>query len=121
VADDDALLDVELPVGALPRAELQQHVWEHAGLLRDRAGLELLAKTLGSLPGSAAPPGRSGVAGCPSVAELEDRALTDVAALLAAGGLAREESRGAHARTDHPGRREPARHVLLRAHAGGAA
>ncbi|MEH3077955.1 MAG: L-aspartate oxidase [Quadrisphaera sp.] len=139
VDDDEVLLDVDLPAGTLPREELQEHVWEHAGLLRDRAGLELLTKTLagaaapgeradgedltapeapGGRPGSAAPPGRPGVA---SVAALEDRALIDVAALLAAGALAREESRGAHARTDHPGRRDPARHVLLRATAGGAA
>lgn len=113
-ADDDERLDVELPAGALPRAELQELVWEHAGLLRDRGGLELLTKTLA---GAAPTSGGAGV----GVADLEDRALTDVAALLAAGALAREESRGAHARTDHPGRREPARHVLLRARTGGAA
>ncbi|TNM64686.1 L-aspartate oxidase [Streptomyces sp. NP160] len=134
-AADDVRLEVELPSAVLPRGELRQLVWEHAGLLRDRGGLELLTKTLAShertdredpsLPevpggpaGPAAPPGRPGAA---AVAALEDRALTDVAALLAAGALAREESRGAHARTDHPGRREPARHVLLSAVPGSAA
>ncbi|MBC3762074.1 FAD-binding protein [Quadrisphaera sp. RL12-1S] len=108
-------LDVELPAGVLPRAELRELVWEHAGLLRDRAGLELLTKTLaGAVP-------HQRTTDAADVADLEVRALTDVAALLAAGALAREESRGAHARTDHPSRCEPARHVLLRATAGGAA
>ncbi|MBF5083571.1 L-aspartate oxidase [Quadrisphaera sp. INWT6] len=127
---DDERVAVELPAGVLPRAELQELVWEHAGLLRDRGGLELLTKTLcgavaatgrtdgedSTVPGGsadlgegAAPPRR------PGVAALEDRALTDVAALLAAGALAREESRGAHARTDHPAKAPRARHVLLRA------
>lgn len=104
--DDSELLDVELPAETLPRTELQALAWEHAGLLRDRAGLELLVKTLA---------GAEAAAQGSDVEALENRALTDVAALLAAGALVREESRGAHARTDHPGRREPARHVLLRA------
>ncbi|MGQ7296089.1 L-aspartate oxidase [Quadrisphaera sp. KR29] len=106
---DDAEVEVELPQGVLPRAELRELVWEHAGLLRDRGGLELLTKTL------------AGAAVTREGADAEEGALTDVAALLAAGALAREESRGAHARTDHPGRREPARHVLLRAAPGGGA
>jgi L-aspartate oxidase len=127
---DDLRTAVELPAGTLPRAELRELVWEHAGLLRDRGGLELLTKTLA---GAVAPGGRTdeedpttpeGAAGAGNgvapprrldVAALEDRALTDVAALLAAGALTREESRGAHARTDHPGRAPRAQHVLLRA------
>jgi len=129
-AADDLRVAVELPAGTLPRAELRELVWEHAGLLRDGAGLELLTKTLS---GAAATPERADGEGSPApeasggptttsapprrhdVAALEDRALTDVAALLAAGALAREESRGAHARTDHPARSPRPRHVLLRA------
>jgi L-aspartate oxidase len=59
----------------LPSAETRAAVWELAGLERDRTGLERLA-TL-------------------------DHPL---ARLLAASALAREESRGAHRRRDHPDR-----------------
>ncbi len=129
-APDDVRIAVELPSGALPRAELRELVWEHAGLLRDRGGLELLTKTLAGAvaPGErtggeestlsqrrTSPAGTSTPPRSLGAEALEDRALTDVAALLAAGALAREESRGAHARTDHPARAPRARHVLLRA------
>ena len=61
-----------VPVGAPSRAT-RQAVWELAGLVRDRAGLERLAG--------------------------DDHPL---ARLTAAHALLREETRGAHVRSDHP-------------------
>ena len=66
---------LETAATMLPSAETRAAVWELAGLERDRTGLERLATLDHPLAG-----------------------------LVAASALAREESRGAHRRRDHPER-----------------
>ena len=93
--------------GDLPREELQRLMWEHAGVVRDAAGLDVAAKQL-----AAAGAGTPG-----SVRELEDAALRTAARLLVTAARAREESRGAHWRADHPAPAapgSPGRRTLLR-------
>lgn len=69
------------------RERLRRLMWETAGVHRDRAGLTSaaaeLAATIEPAPG-------------------EDRDLLQVARLVVAAALAREESRGAHFRSDFP-------------------
>jgi L-aspartate oxidase len=84
--------------GATPRisrADLQQTMWQKAGLLRDAAGLRDARAFLEQ--GSEAKAGASREA-------LELRNLWQVARLIVASALAREESRGAHFRNDFPER-----------------
>jgi len=64
-----------------PLAELRRRMWEGAGPTRDAAGLTELSDWLAGRPG-----------GNPVL----------VAEMIAASALRREESRGAHVRTDHP-------------------
>ncbi|MEJ5913245.1 L-aspartate oxidase [Pseudokineococcus sp. 1T1Z-3] len=79
----------------VPRAQVQQLVDEHAGLLRDAHGLELAAKALDGSPLAAGPPATH--------AELEDRSLAVCARLLVASAARRPESLGAHFRSDAAG------------------
>jgi L-aspartate oxidase len=67
-----ALADVAAP-DARPSPQTRAALWRHAGLVRDAAGLEELAR--------------------------DEHPL---ARLIAAGALARTESRGVHRRADHP-------------------
>jgi L-aspartate oxidase len=69
--------DGPVPLGEIPPvgAETRTAIWAHAGLARERAGLELLARDPHPL-----------------------------ARLVAGCALFREESRGAHVRDDHPER-----------------
>ena len=73
--DDAAAADAAVALGGIPPVDQSTRtaLWRHAGLARDRAGLEVLA-------GDPHP----------------------LAQLVAACALAREESRGAHVRRDHP-------------------
>jgi L-aspartate oxidase len=79
-------------------ARLQSTMWEHAGLLRDRALLE--QADLGDFP--EAIQGANEFAWTRRVHEAY--ALYGVAAAIVASALSREESRGAHFRTDFPQR-----------------
>ncbi len=76
--------------------DLQLRMWRNAGLLRDARGLaeqrDWLAKHCDLLPAATS---REGV---------ETRNLHAVASLIVQGSLAREESRGAHFRTDFAAR-----------------
>ncbi|MGE4189016.1 MAG: L-aspartate oxidase [Thermoanaerobaculia bacterium] len=80
------------PVAAAPevRVETRRLAWEHAGLVRDRAGLERagarFAELLAELPAGAS----------------EVRNLLVAGALVVAAAKRREESRGAHFRSDFP-------------------
>jgi L-aspartate oxidase len=76
--------------------ELRQLMWSKAGLLRDAAGLSAarveMEKTAHAIPLAS---DRQGI---------ELRNLQNVAELIVASALAREESRGAHYRNDFPKR-----------------
>jgi L-aspartate oxidase len=79
------------------RADLQQAMWQKAGLLRDAAGLRAALALLE----------RAGRASADASREaLELRNLQAVARLIVSAALAREESRGAHFRNDFPERRD---------------
>ena len=79
------------PGTVVSRGALRDLAWSRIGLYRDAEGLGGAAEILASwrAPGS-------------SVTERETRNLLDLARLMASAALAREESRGAHFRTDHP-------------------
>jgi L-aspartate oxidase len=77
--------------------EIRELTWEHCGIVRDRPGLESAIATLN---------GATWVATvAPSLATIELRNMHQVAALIAKCALWREESRGAHFRTDFPDKR----------------
>lgn len=77
------------------RAEIQGLLWDAVGLERDAAGLTAALALL-----------ESWRVDDTTVAGLEDRNLLELGRLLARAALAREESRGAHDRTDFPDTRE---------------
>ena len=84
------------------RTDVQHLMWRAAGLHRSGAGLARAAADLASMRVSATA-GAAAVAGTTATtADLETANLLDVARLLVAAALAREESRGAHFRTDFP-------------------
>lgn len=92
---------VELPsIRSLPRAELQQLMTEHAGVVRDGAGLAFAGSALATLARD-----RATVSAEPNSARtiLEDSALTLAATALVMAAAKRRESRGCHTRMDHPG------------------
>ncbi|ROQ07112.1 MULTISPECIES: L-aspartate oxidase [unclassified Curtobacterium] len=78
-------------VGAVRQA-VQAVMTDRVGLLRDATGLASARRELDALTA----PATGGVR------EHEDRALLDLARLVALAAETRTESRGAHARTDHP-------------------
>lgn len=82
-----------VPVG---RARLQTLLWEAAGVHRDRERLEAAADTLAGWRASSGLDGRRGRT------EREDANLLDLARLVVSSALGREESRGAHFRSDFP-------------------
>lgn len=75
------------------RADLQQLMWSHAGLLRSG---EQLMEAAAVLEGWQAPAPRT-------INALEDRNLLELGRLLVAAALARPRSVGAHHRLDDPG------------------
>ena len=76
------------------RPALQRLMWEHAGLVRDEAGLRHAASVLSSW--------RVQPRDARTEHDLEDENLLQVAASLVAAALARRESVGAHFRSDDP-------------------
>ncbi|GAA1937286.1 L-aspartate oxidase [Microbacterium aoyamense] len=82
-------------VGPFSRHALQQLMWEHAGLVRDAAGLRSAASTLDAWSRQDRAPRTE--------AELEDENLLTVAIALVDAALLRTASVGAHFRSDeHP-------------------
>ncbi len=75
---------------------VRELTWEHCGIVRDAAGLETAIDTLERT---------AWVAAEPTLAAIELRNIHQVAALIAECALWREESRGAHYRTDFPDKR----------------
>jgi L-aspartate oxidase len=91
-------------------ANLQGRMWHHAGLLRDRALLE--SADIEELPAAL----RNSPADQWSRRAWEAHSLRSVAQAILQCALAREESRGAHFRSDFPERddaRYAGRHTLL--------
>jgi L-aspartate oxidase len=86
--------------------KLQALMWLDAGLLRDAAGLRQAQAGLAAMR-VMGPRGRSRRA-------LEARNLLVVAEAIVQAALGREESRGAHYRTDFPERDAVARHSVVR-------
>jgi len=86
----------------LTRAALQELMWEAAGIERSGEGLRNAAQRLE----------RAGIQGT-SVESLESGNLLQIARVMVNAALAREESRGAHFRTDFPETRESFRHDLI--------
>jgi L-aspartate oxidase len=80
----------------------------HAGVLRDRGGLEGLRDALGR-----AAPARPGPL---DLATAEATSLHTVSVLITMAALARTETRGCHRWQDQPhaGPAEPARHTVIR-------
>jgi L-aspartate oxidase len=87
-------------------SELRGLMWRDAGLLRDAAGLSRAQKELAAL-GKTMPHGVNRRAA-------EGRNLHTVANAMVRAALGREESRGAHYRTDYPERASAARHSVLK-------
>jgi L-aspartate oxidase len=84
------------------RQELQQLMWDEAGLFRSGEQLEHAAEQLGRWS-----PDDSG-----SVTAQENANLLDLSRVIVNAAIAREESRGAHYRSDFPITRPPfARHL----------
>jgi L-aspartate oxidase len=78
--------------------ELRDLTWEYCGIARSRNGLEAAIHALDRVIWEPV--------GTPSLQAFELRNLHEVAALIARCALWREESRGAHCRTDFPEKRD---------------
>jgi L-aspartate oxidase len=78
--------------------DVRDLTWEYCGIVRDRGGLENVIRILDGADWRAVE--------SPGLASIELRNIHQVAELIAQCALWREESRGAHFRTDFPGRRE---------------
>ena len=84
------------------RTRIQNTMWHGVGVLRDEAGLKTAIAELGQ--GLAAANAQADVnadGAASSVEALENRNMLTVGYVAATAALARTESRGAHARTDH--------------------
>ena len=99
----DASSAVEPSAGSTPvnRDELRELLWQRAGLERDAAGLRNAAAVLAGWR-----------ADDPTPAGREDANLLDLGRLLVHAALRREESRGAHYRTDFPEPRDEWAHSV---------
>jgi fumarate reductase (CoM/CoB) subunit A len=87
---------IERPAPLIPEMsepELRALTWEYCGIARDRDGLECAIRKLSQTGWRA---------GQPTLAGMELRNMHQVASLIADRALWREESRGAHYRTDFP-------------------
>jgi L-aspartate oxidase len=90
--------DTPLPPVEEAIQRLQQQMWEHAGLLRDRELLKSIDLADAARYADAVPSAQW------TRREYEARSLARVARAIVVCALAREESRGAHYRNDFPQR-----------------
>jgi L-aspartate oxidase len=90
--------DMPLPPVEEAIQRLQQQMWEHAGLLRDRELLKSIDLAEATCYADAVPSARW------TRREYEARSLARMARAIVVCALAREESRGAHYRNDFPQR-----------------
>jgi fumarate reductase flavoprotein subunit len=107
------------------RADLQRAMEAGAGIYRDAEGLRAAAATIDAVRARAldlALDDASRTFNTERIAALELENLLEVAEAIVHSALAREESRGAHQRTDFPARddRRFLAHTLARRRAGGA-
>lgn len=103
----------EALVAAASRPRVQRIATDGPGVLRSGAGLRAAATALASVPTDAHRPVDDGrPLAVPQVAEWETTNVHQVATVLTQAALAREESRGGHARTDFPAT-DPAWQVRL--------
>jgi L-aspartate oxidase len=86
-------------------AELRAVMWEDAGLLRDEAGLKRAQARLDAM--------MRGIPRGSSRRAVEARSLYTVASVILASATGREESRGAHFRTDFPEKHAEAVHSVI--------
>ncbi|MDJ0337521.1 L-aspartate oxidase [Cryobacterium sp. PH31-O1] len=96
------------PGTPIDRSTLRQLLWDFVGVHRSGAGLAHAAAALAEWTA----PSATSV----SVAALEDRNLLGLGRLLVAAALAREESRGAHYRSDFPHPRPELARSVSQAH-----
>ena len=75
-------------------SDLRQSMWEHAGVVRNQEGLQKLQQQI--------PNWEQSLGETTSRQSIETRNLLTVGSLIARSALAREESRGAHFRSDFP-------------------
>jgi L-aspartate oxidase len=90
-AVSDAPVGVVASAVAVERRELQALMWDAAGLYRNEAGLSDAASVLAGWGASSA-----------TIADRETGNLLDIARVVVAAACARQESRGAHFRSDFP-------------------
>lgn len=86
-----------MPIPEIGENEVRDLAWDYCGIARDRAGLEFAIAALGRTRWMKPPE--------LTLAATELRNIHQVAALIADRALWREESRGAHYRTDFPEKR----------------
>ncbi len=111
----------EALVAAASRARVQRVATDGPGVLRSAEGLRRALDALGRIPADAQARRDDGrPLGEPQLAEWETTNVHQVATVLSLAALAREESRGGHARADHPAPRDAWRvRVGVRAAVGG--
>jgi L-aspartate oxidase len=102
----DAGSDLRAEAAESLTGEVRGIAWTKAGLIRDASGLHEALEDLAGLM-----EGQGG--GAESRSGVEGRNLRLVASLIARAALERRESRGAHCRTDYPGKDDE---VLRRSH-----
>ena len=82
----------------VPVADLRKLTWQNCGILRSREGLQSAIKIMADI--------KLHRLDSPTLAAIELRNILQVAQLIARSALWREESRGAHYRTDFPKKSE---------------
>ena len=95
VGEAPALLDGGPGDTAALRERLRSAMWELAGPIRTRTGLQRCLEALAEVAEALGPPARD-----PAQLELHNGVV--VGRAIAAGALLREETRGGHVRDDHP-------------------